>query len=329
MHESKPVASLGRFAGPVLTAVVTPFLEDLSLDLPALRSILAYQKASGLAGVVLLGSTGEAATLTELEREQVLLVGLEYQDTSFSVYVGTGSNDSRVALERSLRLAGVCAANGERARGLLLVTPYYNRPSQEHLLRHYTDICQELYRAYPATTVCVYNVPARTGTHLLPETFVQIARANPNVVAIKEASGSLAVVSELAIGLREAGFAGVRILSGDDAAWVPALFSGAEGVISVTAQFIPAVFMRTAAAYAAGNCQQVRDLHLAAWPLNQGIFRVVNPVGIKWVLAQYGFCTANVRAPLYAANREEAKLLGDLLVQLEKNLGRELLPARS
>ncbi|WP_186647192.1 4-hydroxy-tetrahydrodipicolinate synthase [Fluviispira vulneris] len=302
------------FSG-VITALITPFNREGELDLPTFNKFLQYQKKSGINGVVVLGTTGENVSLSEEESTALVLNALEHQSEDFHIYVGTGTNSTKSTIEKSIKYSVLQSPTGQKAKGIMVVTPYYNRPNQSGLVKHFGEVAQ----AIPNTPLCIYNVPSRTGVNLLPNSLVQIALENKNIVAIKEAAGNVNAIADMRIALNKIAKQNITILSGDDATFVPALLCGAEGVISVTSNIIPKAMLEILEKFKKGDLIGLQKLHLSTFCINSGIFSVPNPIGAKWILSHLGICEANLRAPLYPASDSEANMLKDILLQLEKN----------
>jgi 4-hydroxy-tetrahydrodipicolinate synthase len=276
----------------VITALVTPFRRDL-LDEDALRRLVEEQIAAGVDGLVPVGTTGESPTLTNEEHIRVIEVVIEAAAKRVPVIAGTGSNSTHEAIEMSI------AAKRAGADGLLLVTPYYNRPGQEHMYRHFRAIMQ----AAPLPTV-VYNVPARTGSDLLPETIARLAEM-PELVGVKEATGSALRASQIIarVGHR------IAVLSGDDATAFPLFALGGRGVISVVSNVAPALMSGMWDAAAVGDWNKARQIHYRLLPLGEGLFVEANPIPVKAALAMMGRMTEEIRPPLYPlAEQYRAKL---------------------
>jgi 4-hydroxy-tetrahydrodipicolinate synthase len=277
----------------VITALVTPFRRG-AVDEEALRRLVEDQIANGVDGLVPVGTTGESPTLTFEEHIRVVEVTVEAAAKRVPVIAGTGSNSTREAIELSL------AARKVGADGLLQVTPYYNKPSQEGLYRHFKAVVE----ACPLPTV-LYNVPGRTACDLLPETLARLAEL-PEVVGIKEATGSAVRASQVLALLPER----VAVLSGDDAVAFPLYALGARGVISVVSNVAPAEMAAMWDAAAAGRWTEARELHYKLLPLSEGLFIEVNPVPVKSALAMMGRIADELRPPLYplvGPNRDKVR----------------------
>jgi 4-hydroxy-tetrahydrodipicolinate synthase len=302
------------FSG-VITAIITPFNLKGEIDFQAFDALLLYQKKSGIHGIVVLGTTGENSALSEQESENLVLAALKHQDDFFHIYVGTGTNYTKSTIEKSLKYSKLKTSSGKSPDGIMVVTPYYNKPSQSCLIKHYSEVSN----AVQGTALCIYNVPSRTGVNIFPQTLVRIALENENVVAIKEAAGNVNAIVEMRNALNQAGKHNIRILSGDDATYAPSLLCGAEGVISVTSHIIPKALVQILDAFKKGEIQEIKRIQLATYCINNGIFSVPNPIGIKWMLSHLGICGTTLRAPLYPAESKEEEMLKGILAQLKQN----------
>ena len=280
----------------VITALVTPFRRDL-LDEDALRRLVDEQIAAGVDGLVPVGTTGESPTLTMQEHIHVIEVVIEAAAKRVPVIAGTGSNSTHEAIELSM------AAKRAGADGLLLVTPYYNRPGQEHMYRHFRSIMQ----AASLPTI-VYNVPGRTASDLLPDTIARLAEV-PELVGVKEATGSALRAAQIIARVPQR----VAVLSGDDATAFPLFALGGRGVISVVSNVAPALMSAMWDAAAAGDWKKARQLHYRLLPISEGLFVEANPIPVKAALAMMGRMTEEIRPPLYPlAEQFRAKLRAQL-----------------
>jgi 4-hydroxy-tetrahydrodipicolinate synthase len=264
-----------------LTALITPF-RDRQIDEPALRALVERQIAGGVSGLVPCGTTGEAPALNGAEWDQVVGTVVETAQGRVPIIAGTGSNSTEASIERTRR------ARELGADGALVVTPYYNRPTQEGLYHHFAAIAEA-----GELPVVLYNVPGRTGVNLLPETVARLA-AVPGIVAIKEASGSIDQVSQI---IRETDPDFV-VLSGDDSLTLPIMGVGGMGVISVVSNIAPEAVSALTSACLAGDFVTARSLHLSLFDLCRAMFVETNPVPVKAAAALLGYCTAEVRLPL-------------------------------
>jgi 4-hydroxy-tetrahydrodipicolinate synthase len=297
-------------------AIATPFKpasgpDDFgagAVDIAAFRALarrlIAGGPASGGRGVdflVVLGSTGEAATVTPAERDELVAAAIEEarrDGGKTPVIVGTGHNSTAQARE----LAARAAASG--ADGILVVTPYYNKPQPAGLEAHFRAIAA----AAPGLPIIVYNVPGRTGLNLLPKELCRLM-AIPEVVAVKESSGNLAQIGEILRTMPE----GKKLFSGDDALALPAIALGGHGLISVTANILPAEVKALVDAALAGRRDEAARLHAALLPMTDALFLESNPSPLKAALALAGLCSDAVRLPLAPASEATRARLAELL----------------
>jgi 4-hydroxy-tetrahydrodipicolinate synthase len=268
------------FKGSIV-ALVTPFKNQV-LDEEKLRELVEFQIRNGTDGIVPCGTTGESSTLDYDEHNRVIEIVVQQVAKRVPVIAGTGSNSTREAIEITHH------AKRLGADGALLVTPYYNKPTQEGLYRHYMAIADAV-----ALPQVLYNVPARTSVNLLPETVARLA-AHPNIVAIKEATGSLLQGSEVLALCGDK----IDVLSGDDFITFPLMACGAKGVISVTANIMPKEIAAMVDAFLAGNMEEARRLHLTLLKINNAMFIETNPAPVKTALGLMGKCSAELRLPL-------------------------------
>jgi 4-hydroxy-tetrahydrodipicolinate synthase len=268
------------FTGSIV-AIVTPFRNDV-IDEEKLRELVEFQIASGTDGIVPCGTTGEASTLDYAEHDRVIEIVVQQVKGRVPVIAGTGSNSTTEAIEMT--------AHAKRigADGALLVTPYYNKPSQEGLYRHYRAIADAV-----ALPQVLYNVPGRTGVNLLPETVARLAEIS-NIVAIKEATGSLQQASEVLALCGDK----LDLLSGDDFITFPMMACGAKGVISVVANIMPKEVAALVDAFFAGKMEEARQLHLKLLKISNAMFIETNPVPVKTAVALMGKASDEVRLPL-------------------------------
>ena len=283
----------------VITALVTPFRGD-AVDEEALRRLVDEQIRAGIDGFVPVGTTGESPTVSVEEHIRIIKIVVEETRKRVPVIAGTGANSTREAIEltREARAVG--------ADGTLQVTPYYNRPTQDGLFRHFKAIADAA-----GLPIVVYNVPGRTGCDLLPETMARLYEV-PLVVGIKEATGSAQRAAQIIARVGDR----MVVLSGDDATAFPLYALGAQGCISVVSNVAPAEMAAMWDAAAAGNWNKARELHYRVFPLSEGLFIEANPIPVKAALAMMGKIADEIRAPLYpmtGANREKVrKILADL-----------------
>ena len=281
------------FKGSIV-AIVTPFING-NVDEEKLRELVEFQIENGTDGIVPCGTTGEASTLDYDEHDRVIEIVVEQARKRVPVIAGTGSNSTQEAIEISEH------AKKAGADGLLLVTPYYNKPTQEGLYLHYKAVAE----AVPLPQV-LYNVPGRTSVNMLPATVARLAEIS-NIVAIKEATGSLQQASEILALCGDK----IDVLSGDDFITFPMMACGGKGVISVTANIMPKEIAAMVDAFNAGNMDEARRLHLKLLKINNAMFIETNPTPVKTALGLMGKCSDEVRLPLAPmAEPNKAKLSG-------------------
>jgi 4-hydroxy-tetrahydrodipicolinate synthase len=268
------------FKGSIV-AIVTPFING-EVDEEKLRELVEFQILNGTDGIVPCGTTGEASTLDYEEHDRVIGIVVEQTKKRVPVIAGTGSNSTKEAIEISEH------AKNKGADGVLLVTPYYNKPTQEGLFRHYKSIAEAV-----AIPQVLYNVPGRTSVNMLPETVARLAGIS-NIVAIKEAAGSLQQASEIIALCGDK----INIISGDDFITFPMMACGAAGVISVTANIMPKEIAGMIDAFSAGNMEEARRMHLSLLKINNAMFIETNPTPVKTALGLMGKCSDEVRLPL-------------------------------
>lgn len=287
-----------RLSG-VFTALVTP-MRDGQVDLPALKKHMASQLEAGVAGLVPVGTTGEAATLTDDETDEVIRAAVAAAKGRAFVMAGAGSNATSIAVAKAQRAAAL------GVDGLLVVTPYYNKPSQAGLLGHFSAIAEAV-----DLPIMLYSVPGRTGVELAAATCAQLAERHRNIVGIKEAGGRVDRVTELRLACGE----DFVIHSGDDGLTLPFLSAGADGVTSVASNLLPADVVALCRAWFAGDVHGARRIHQKLYDVVGSLFIESNPVPVKTALARQGAMRADVRAPL-------APLRPESLEALEKSLTR-------
>ncbi len=279
------------------TALVTPFKDDL-VDEAALKELIDFQLREGVDGLVPCGSTGEAATLSYEEHERVIELAVKWVNGKVPVIAGTGSNSTKETIE----LTQIAKDLGSDLA--LIVAPYYNRPTQEGMYRHFKKVAEEV-----DLPLVLYNVPGRTGVNMLPELVARLAEV-PNIVAIKEASGSVQQVADI-FRLTKGTF---TILSGDDNLFLPMMSVGAVGVISVLSNILPGRVKALGQAYMEEkNQEKARAIHVELMPLFSGMFIETNPVPVKEALYHMGMMEKQVRLPLSNMSAANSARLQGLL----------------
>ncbi|WP_029895275.1 4-hydroxy-tetrahydrodipicolinate synthase [Desulfohalovibrio reitneri] len=285
-----------QFKG-AFTALVTPF-RDGEVDETAYRDLIEWQIEQGIHGLVPCGTTGESATLSHEEHKRVISICVDQTKKRVPVLAGAGSNNTREAVEltRYAKEAG--------ADGALLITPYYNKPTQRGLVAHFKTIAQEVDLPF-----IVYNVPGRTGVNCLPETQAELFSTIQQVKGVKEATADLVQVSRI-IELCGPEFA---FLSGDDFTVLPSLSVGGHGVISVVTNIAPSLMASMCEAYAAGETNRAKDLHYQLAPLCRAMFAETNPIPAKTALGMMGKIKTELRLPLYPMEEKNEALVRDAL----------------
>ena len=264
-----------------ITAIVTPF-KNGQFDEAAYRELIEFQIQGGIHGIVPCGTTGESPVLSHAEHKRVVETCIDQVKKRVPVIAGSGSNSTAESLEltRHAESAGADAA--------LLITPYYNKPTQEGLYQHYKTVASQT-----KIPIVVYNVPGRTSVNLLPETMARLAEI-PNIAGLKDATGDLKQGSKT---LELCGDK-ITVLSGDDFTTFPLLAVGGQGVISVVSNVTPADMAGLCNAFFAGDLDRARELHYKMWPLTEAMFYETNPVPVKTALKLMGKITGDVRQPL-------------------------------
>ncbi|WP_068638215.1 4-hydroxy-tetrahydrodipicolinate synthase [Thauera butanivorans] len=265
-----------------LVAIVTPMLDDGSLDYPRLRNLIDWHINEGTDGIVIVGTTGESPTVDVEEHCELIRVTVEHADGRIPVVAGTGANSTVEAVE----LAQFAKQAGAAAH--LSVVPYYNRPTQEGLYRHFRTIAESV-----DLPLILYNVPGRTVADLANDTTLRLAEV-PNIVGIKDATGSL----DRACDLAERAPEGFALYSGDDMSSAAFLMLGGHGVISVTANVAPRAMHELCAAAAAGDMRKLRETNAALTGLHRDLFCEANPIPVKWAVARMGLIGDGIRLPL-------------------------------
>lgn len=281
-----------------LVAIVTPFSKG-KFDERAMADLIEFHIANGTQGIVPCGTTGESATLTPQEHERVVAVTVEVVNKRIPVIAGTGSNstDEAILFTKHAKAVG--------ADGALLITPYYNKPTQEGLFRHFESVAKAV-----ELPQILYNIPGRTSINMLPDTTARLSQI-PSIIGIKEGSGSLQQVSEI-IHRSKPGF---LVLSGDDPLTLPMMSLGGKGVITVTANVAPSDMAHMVSAALKGDYERARTLHFKMTPLFSALFLETNPIPVKAALAMMGKMSEEVRLPLTPLADEYRPKLREALQQ--------------
>lgn len=281
-----------NFCNGILTAMITPFTES-GVNLPELGKMIDYQIDGGTDALVILGTTGEPATMTEDEKTEVIKFAVKHAAGRIKIIVGTGSNDTAKAVASSIR------AEKLGADGILAVTPYYNKCTQKGLLEYYKAICSAV-----KIPVIAYNVPSRTSVNILPETAEKLADI-PNMAGIKEASGNMAQVCETMRRIRGK----MDLYSGEDFLNLPMLAIGGAGLISVTSNIAPALVKKMYSLVKENRLDEANAVQDFLLPLEDACFLEVNPIPIKAAYNMLGFDAGTPRAPLTELEEQNKAIL--------------------
>jgi len=281
----------------MFTAMITPYHPDLQVNFERAGEIALYLAANGSDGIVVSGTTGESPVLSKEEKTRLFGEVKAKVGDRAEVWAGTGSYDT----EASIRLS--VAAEKTGVDGLLVVTPYYSKPSQEGLYQHFKAIAASV-----SIPIMLYNIPGRTGTNMLPETVARLAEIE-NITAIKESSGMMDQMSQLKSMLPDS----MAIYSGDDSLTLPMLALGAAGVVSIASHVVGNEIKEMLNSFAAGDVKRAQELHSHLFPMFKGLFITTNPVPVKEALNILGMDVGGLRLPLCQANEAE-------IIQLQKLL---------
>ena len=282
----------------LITAMITPFDDKLQVNYAKAAEVAEYLAKNGTEGIVVAGTTGESPVLSDEEKLRLFATVKEQVGSRVSVWAGTGSNNTQhsVELSREAEQLGV--------DGVLLVGPYYNKPSQEGLYQHFRAIAEAIN--IPAM---VYNIPSRTSSNILPETMARLAQID-NIVALKESSGDMNQVSQLAYLLPE----GMKVYSGDDSLTLPMMALGAYGVVSVASHLVGKDIQRMITAFNNGDTREATRIHLALYPIFKGLFITTNPVPLKEAMNILGMEVGGLRLPLTRASQQEHEFIRNMLI---------------
>ncbi len=269
-----------------LVAIATPMTQDGALDLPALARLIDFHVANGTAGIVIVGTTGESPTVDFDEHCTLIRAAVGFAHGRIPVVAGTGANSTREAIALTAYAKQAGAVSG------LSVVPYYNKPTQEGMYRHFRAVAEAV-----DLPLLLYNVPSRTIADLANETVLRLAEV-PGIVGIKDATSDIGRGSELLLALQAAGRRDFAVYSGEDITALALILMGAQGVISVTANVAPKLMSGLCAAARAGDIATARDLNQRLLPLHRKLFVEANPIPVKWALAQMGLIENELRLPL-------------------------------
>jgi 4-hydroxy-tetrahydrodipicolinate synthase len=283
------------------TALITPFKEDQSVDFGSLKKILEHQLKNNIDALIVLGTTGESPVIDYEERRKLISAVVEEAKGKIPVIIGTGSNNTKKVIENNK------IAEDLKADGLLIVNPYYNKGTQESLLKHYKYISERT-----KLPIILYNVPSRTGMNILPETAVRINKNCNNVVAIKEASGDISQIANL-ISIKPDSFS---VLSGNDDQTLPIMALGGDGVISVFSNPYPSEMKQITEAMLKKNISSARRLNNKYLGMMNALFIETSPAPVKFVMHQLGLCENILRLPLVNATAKTEELLINKIQQM-------------
>ena len=278
-------------------AIVTPFNEE-GVNFEKLGELIEWHIKEGTDAIIICGTTGEASTMTQEEQQAAIKFTVEKVAGRIPVIAGTGSNNTAHAVEMSEY------AQSTGADALLVITPYYNKTTQKGLVAHFTEIARHV-----DIPIIIYNVPSRTSLNMLPETYLELSKHVDNVVGVKEASGDIVQVAEIARIMGKS----FEIYSGNDDQVIPIMSLGGLGVISVTANIIPAKIHEMTTAYLNGDIEGARDMQLELNPLNKALFIETNPIPVKTAMNLMGFNVGPLRLPLVEMSDKNLEYLKSVL----------------
>jgi len=279
-------------------ATITPFSSNgKEIDEIALKNLLEFLISAGVAGVVPCGSTGESATLSHEEHERVIALTVKYVNQRVKVVAGTGSNNTAEAIKLTefARKAG--------CDGALLISPYYNKPTQEGLYRHFRQVSESV-----DIPIMLYNIPGRTAVNIEPETIARLVQDCPNIIAIKEASGNLEQMARIKMLAPR-----LDLLSGDDALTLPLLAIGGVGVVSVLANIAPRPVVEMLASWETNDRARAQEIYYQYLPLIKALFIETNPIPVKTAAGLMGLCQPDLRLPLCPMSEKNRQVLTNIL----------------
>lgn len=279
--------------GRLLTAMVTPFLDNGEVDYAEVKRLAVHLIENGNDSILVCGTTAETPTLTHEEKVNIVKAVKEAVGDRAKIIVGTGTNCTRTTIEATKEMEAL------GADGILVVEPYYNKPSQEGMYQHFKAVAEAT-----SLPIILYNIPGRCGVNMTPELIARLAQI-PNIVAVKEAGGSVEQVSKIRTLVPD----DFVIYSGDDSLTLPMMSVGAYGVISVAAHVAGKEIRAMIDAYVAGNVAEAAQWHKKLYPIFKSLFITANPVPVKYALSQVGFGNGKVRLPLVEANDSEKAIV--------------------
>lgn len=289
-------------AGEVITAMITPFKEDLSVDYVVLEKLVNHLIENGSDAILVAGTTGETPTLSHDEETEIFEFVKKVVNGRVKIIMGAGSNSTQTAIESSLK------AKRLGADAILTVVPYYNKPSQKGMYQHFSSIAKAV-----DLPIILYNIPGRTGVNMLPATIAKLAKDFPNIVAVKQSNADLDLISDIK-SLCPADF---TVYSGDDSLTLPMMSLGANGVISVASHIVGKEIKEMITAFNTGDNKKALNIHLKLYPIFKKLFMAPNPVPVKEALSRFGMIKNFVRNPLITLDEEEKKELYSVIDKYE------------
>src|SRR3989344_3087045 len=283
------------------TALITPFDEEGEFDENSFRNIISFQIKNNIDGIVPCGTTGESPSLEKEDYEKIIKAAVDSADGKIPVIAGTGSNSTRHAVELTKMAADI------GADASLLVCPYYNKPTQEGLYRHFSEIAKKV-----DIPLVIYNIQGRTGINMETQTLSRLAKEHSNIVAVKEASGNISQMMDVLSELPKE----FSVLSGDDNLTFPLMALGGKGVISVASNIIPKEMHELADNMLNGKIDKAKKIHYSMLPLFKAIFIETNPIPIKTALSMKGMCKESFRLPMCSMNPANKEKLKNVLAGL-------------
>ena len=289
------IQNTGSPYGSLITAMVTPFQDDFSLDLKALERIVNHLINTGSTGIVVTGTTGESPTVEESEQKELFRFVKEKAKGKAKILAGVGSNSTAKTIKNA-HLAEECGADG-----LLVVTPYYNKPTQAGLVKHFQEIAKNT-----SLPIMIYNVPGRTSVNLGVDATIELVDTCNNIIALKDSTNNTDQTAELAGKIKRNKF---WIYSGDDFLTLPYLSVGSAGIVSVASHLVGRKIKEMIECFFKGDYEKAREIHYQCLPLFKGLFAAPNPTCVKYALSKVGLCKATLRLPLVPLAADEQKKL--------------------
>jgi len=285
--------------GEVITAMVTPFKKDLTIDFEALEKLVEHLIKNGSDAILVAATTGESPTLTHEEELELLKVVKNVAQNKAKIIISAGSNCTQTAVEQTQKIEKMGGADA-----ILSVVPYYNKPSQSGMINHFTQIAKST-----SLPIMLYNIPGRTGVNMLPDTIAEIATNNKNVFAVKQSNADLDQVSEIVIKSPS----DFSVFSGDDSLTLPMMSLGAKGVVSVASHIIGKEIKQMIRLYKLGKVHEATAVHLKLYPIFKQVFMAPNPTPIKAALDKLNIIEDTVRSPLVTLTDAEKSELFQVL----------------